>query len=310
MVRVFLNADGLIFDIQHYAVHDGPGIRTLVFLKGCPLGCLWCCNPESQGFGPELRTTACGAGPVFRVCRPVPTGRCALRRTGPVFDRPVCRACEMPLCVDACPQNALALAGTRMTADRVMKRVGLDRAFYQNSGGGVTFSGGEPFAQPDFLEELLTRSRGLGIHTAVETCGLVDPRVLRRCEPLVDLFLFDLKILDPEGHERMTGAPNGIILENLRALAARRPDGIVVRVPLVPGFTDGEENLESIAVFLVSLGIRRVELMPYHALGTDKYLALGRPYLLGGARAPGAETVERRRSLLAAFGLACEVGGE
>jgi pyruvate formate lyase activating enzyme len=216
----------------------------------------------------------------------------------------------MPLCVDACPQNALALAGTRMTADQVMKRVGLDRAFYENSGGGVTFSGGEPFAQPEFLEELLTRSRGLGIHTAVETCGLVDPRILMRCEPLVDLFLFDLKIVDRERHERMTGAPNGTILENLRALAAKRPDGITVRVPLVPGCTDDSDNLEAIGAFLRSLAIRRVELMPYHALGTDKYAALGRPYPLEGTKAPVSASLEARRSQLGALGLACEVGGE
>jgi pyruvate formate lyase activating enzyme len=303
-------SDGLIFDIQHYAVHDGPGIRTLVFFKGCPLRCLWCCNPESQGFGPELTHSRLRCRGCLKCGETCPHGAVRASEAGPVFDRSVCRACETPLCVDACPQNALALAGTRMTADQVMDRVGLDRAFYRNSGGGVTFSGGEPFAQPDFLEELLTRSRGLGIHTVVETCGLVDPRVLMRCEPLVDLFLFDLKVVDRERHEEMTGVSNGTIMDNLRALAAWRPEGITVRVPLVPGCTDGEENIEAIGAFLHSLGIRRVELMPYHALGTDKYAALGRPYLLDGARAPGAEAVEGRRSLLAAFGLSCEVGGE
>lgn len=302
--------EGVVFDIQHYAVHDGPGIRTLVFLKGCPLECLWCCNPESQGFGPEITHHRLRCRSCFSCVEACPHGAVRASEEGPVFDRPVCKACEMPLCVDACPQNALALAGTRMTADQVMKRVGLDRAFYENSGGGVTFSGGEPFAQPDFLEELLTRSRGLGIHTAVETCGLVDPRILMRCEPLVDLFLFDLKILDPGRHEEMTGAPNGMILENLRALAARRPEGVTVRVPLVPGCTDGEDNLQAIGAFLRSLGIGRVELMPYHALGTDKYAALGRPYPLEGTRTPAREAVERCRSILGTFELACEVGGE
>jgi len=303
-------SEGLIFDIQHYAVHDGPGIRTLVFLKGCPLECLWCCNPESQGFEPELTHNRLRCRSCFSCVKTCPHGAVQAGEAGPVFDRAVCRACASPLCVDACPQGALALAGTRMSADQVMKRVSLDKAFYQNSGGGVTFSGGEPFAQPDFLEELLTRSRDLGIHTTVETCGLVDPRVLMRCEPFVDLFLFDLKTVDPGRHEQRTGAPNDIILENLRALAARRPDGVTVRVPLVPGCTDGEDNLRALGTLLTSLGLRRVELMPYHSLGADKYAALGRPYPLEGTRSPAPASIEACRSLLGTFGLASEVGGE
>jgi pyruvate formate lyase activating enzyme len=302
--------EGVVFDIQHYAVHDGPGIRTLVFLKGCPLECLWCCNPESQRFEPELTHNRLRCRSCFSCVETCPHGAVQAGEAGPVFDRGVCRTCAAPLCVDACPQGALALAGTRMSAEQVMDRVILDKAFYQNSGGGVTFSGGEPFAQPDFLEELLTRSRDLGIHTTVETCGLVDPRVLTRCEPLVDLFLFDLKTVDPGRHERMTGAPNGIILENLRALAAKRRDGVTVRVPLVPGCTDGEDDLRALGALLTSLGLRRVELMPYHSLGADKYAALGRPYPLEGTMSPAPASIEACRSLLGTFGLACEVGGE
>jgi pyruvate formate lyase activating enzyme len=167
-----------------------------------------------------------------------------------------------------------------MTSDQVMGRIAADKSFYDHSGGGVTFSGGEPFAQPAFLEELLARSRQLGIHTAVETCGYADPGVFARCESLVDLFLYDLKIMDPARHERLTGVSNAVILENLHALAAKAPHRLAVRVPLVPGCTDDPPNLAAIAAFVDSLGIPKLELIPYHTLGADKYASLGRNYPL------------------------------
>lgn len=271
---------GVVFDIEHYAVHDGPGIRTVVFLKGCPLKCVWCCNPESQDFAPELRYTTLRCRACFACGKACPKGAIRATDSKPLFDRKACGACGAP-CVDACPRGALAVAGEWMTTDQVMARIAADKAFYDNSGGGVTFSGGEPFAQPAFLEELLQRSKLLGIHTAIETCGHGNPCHFARCEPLVDLFLYDLKVMDSRRHEMLTGISNSIILENLHALAAKAPSKLIVRVPVVPGCTADSANLEAIAAFLHSLGIVRAELMPYHTLGMDKYASFGRDYRLG-----------------------------
>jgi pyruvate formate lyase activating enzyme len=301
-------ADGIVFDIQHYAVHDGPGIRTLVFLKGCPLRCAWCCNPESQAFEPELLHARLKCRSHLACSEACPNG--AVRRAdgGPSFDRAVCLSCSGNPCVEACPSGALSVAGAGMTADQVMARVAADRAFYANSGGGVTFSGGEPFAQPDFLRDLLARSKSLRIRTAVETCGYVESDVLSAMEPLVDLFLFDLKVLDAGRHREATGVSNGAILQNLEALAARRAKDITVRVPLVPGFTDDEENLKATAAYLLRLEVQRVEVMPYHPLGMDKYAALGRAYALGGVNPPYLKAVEACVAMFRSSGLACEAG--
>ena len=191
-----------------------------------------------------------------------------------------------------------------------MARVASDKAFYDNSGGGVTFSGGEPFAQPAFLEQLLGESKRLGIHTAVETCGHADPSGVARCEPLVDLFLYDIKVADSARHERLTGVPNSLVHENLRTLAARAPGKIALRVPIVPGRTDDEQNLEAIAALARSVGIFNVELMPYHELGADKYESLGREY--GASVSPGLvpRAVEHAARLMRANGVECRVPGE
>jgi pyruvate formate lyase activating enzyme len=299
-------ADGIVFDIQHYAVHDGPGIRTLVFLKGCPLRCAWCCNPESQTFEPELLHASLKCRSHLACSAVCPNGAVRRAGDGPSFDRATCLTCSGHPCVDACPSGALSVAGARMTADQVMARVAADRAFYANSGGGVTFSGGEPFAQPEFLRDLLARSKSLRIHTAVETCGYVEPDVFEAMEPLVDLFLFDFKVLDPVRHRESTGVTNEVVLGNLESLAAKRAKDITVRVPLVPGFTDDRENLAAAAAHLRRLGLRRVELMPYHPFGMDKYAALGRAYALDGVHPPHREAVEAGASIFRASGLACE----
>ncbi len=295
---------GIVFDIEHYAVHDGPGIRTVVFLKGCPLECLWCCNPESQSLMPELRHIAAKCRSCFE-CEKACKSRSISQSGGiPVFDRRVCRACDA-LCADVCPQGALALVGESTTSEEVIARVAADKAFYDNSGGGVTFSGGEPFAQPTFLEELLDRSKHFGIHTAVETCGQADPRTIARCEPLVDLFLYDLKVIDRQRHEMLTGASNLQILRNVGWLAANASRKLMVRVPVVPGCTDDRANLEALAGFVRSLGITKVQLMPYHALGSDKYPSFGRSYGLAGTASLTAEAFDRAVRLFSTRGVAC-----
>ena len=303
--------EGVVFDIQHYAVTDGPGIRTLVFLKGCPLRCAWCCNPESQRRGPDLRHSAPRCRGCFACEAACPGGAVSREGGRPVFDRARCCPADPWACVEACPQGALSRVGEAMSADRVMARVAADRPFYDNSGGGVTFSGGEPFAQASFLRGLLERSRSLGIHAAVETCGCADASDVAACAELVNLFLFDLKSADPACHEALTGASNDRILRNLRFLSANYPDRLLVRVPLVPGFTDSPENLSGIAGLLVELRVTRVELMPYHELGRDKYKGLARPYPIPTPHpADLAASVARAVSVFRSRGIDSTVGGE
>jgi len=270
-------AAGTVFDIQHYAVHDGPGIRTLVFLKGCPLRCAWCCNPESHSALPQLRHRIARCRSCLACAAACPRG--AVKRVAgrPRFERATCTACSGRECVEACPENALQVAGERLTLDAVMARVVADASFYRNSGGGVTFSGGEPFLQADFLLAALARCRSAGIHTAVETCGHAPLEVVRLAEPLVDLFLFDIKVVDPRRHQELTGVDNRLILDNLSFLSRHAPAKVLLRLPLIPECTDEDSNLESIAGLARKLGLGRIYLEPYHALGHGKYAELGLP---------------------------------
>ena len=316
-------ARGLVFDIQHFAVHDGPGIRTLVFLKGCPLGCEWCCNPESQAPRPELRRIASRCQACLRCAGVCPVGairagdgallfdraadgviRAADGRV--VFDRAACACCDDKACVDACCSQALSVAGEWMDVETVVARVAADEEFYRNSGGGVTFSGGEPFAQPEFLRALLAACRARGIHTTVGTCGHVDTGVLLEAEPLIDLFLFDLKLAEGARHQRLTGVDNRLILENLVALAERSPAKVRLRVPLIPTLTDDDENLRALAALAARHRIGAIHLQPYHPLGRDKYAQVGRPE---PPEIPPLTlaAVERALALFAAAGLRAEL---
>ena len=268
---------GLVFDVQRYAVHDGPGIRTLVFLKGCPLRCAWCCNPESQQARPEplRRPALCAAcGTCASAC---PAG--AVKRDGrggPVLDRERCAACADFACVQACPHDAISRVGREADAGELLFEIEQDRDFYRNSGGGVTFSGGEPFFQPEFLGELLAGCRSRGIHAAVETCGHARTDILLALEPSIDLFLFDLKVLDAQAHRRLTGQDNGLILDNFRRLASRCPGKVTARLTVIPCVSDSEENLSAFAGLLREAKLDTVELLAYHPLGLGKWEGLDR----------------------------------
>jgi pyruvate formate lyase activating enzyme len=299
-------ASGIVFDIQHYAVHDGPGIRTLVFLKGCPLGCAWCCNPESQAYQPQLRRIASRCQACLRCAGVCPVGAVQAADGSVRFDRTQCARCDGMPCVEACCSQALSVTGRLMSVDEVVARVAADREFYDNSGGGVTFSGGEPFAQREFLVELLVRCHALGIRTAVETCGHVPQEALRDAEPLVDLFLFDLKLAEGGRHRLLTGVDNGLILDNLAALAAVAPEKIVLRVPLIPGFTDDAANLGAIAAIARAHRLARVQIQPYHPLGRDKYAQVGMTEP-PDVPALAPETIARAIGLFAAQGLHAEL---
>lgn len=262
---------GIIFNVMRFALNDGPGIRTTVFLKGCPLACSWCHNPESQNPRPELmfaedRCIACAD--CVQACR-----HGALTWDGkPVRDPHRCTSCGE--CCQVCVTEARRWIGTKVTAQDVFSQVKRDRILYDESGGGVTFSGGEPLSQPDFLIAALTLCHADGIHTVVDTCGYADPKVFHQVRDLADMMLFDLKLMDSDRHREFTGAKNERILENLRAaMLVSKP--LVVRIPVVPGVNDDEQNISDSIEFLSNIGVKRVDLLAYHQTGREKYQRLG-----------------------------------
>jgi pyruvate formate lyase activating enzyme len=265
---------GVVFDIQRFSVDDGPGVRTTVFFKGCPLRCKWCHNPESQSKERcvayyEQKCLHCGACAQLCDCHSVKDGEHTLDRT---------RCLRCGKCVEACFNGALELLGEEMTAEQVLAEVCKDEVFYRNSGGGVTFSGGEPLMQPDFLMELLQLSKQRGLHTCIETCGFAPPSVLRRVAPLVDLFLFDLKETDAQRHLELTGAPLAPILSNLQLLQELGAS-VILRCPMIPTVNDRQEHLDAIAALASGMeNVLSVEVMAYHTLGISKYRALDMDY--------------------------------
>ncbi len=300
-------ATGRCFDIQRWSLHDGPGIRTTVFLQGCPLVCPWCHNPESRSSGPEVRVIAgrcirCGA--CLDAC-PHPAETVA--GEVPAVDPARCVRCG--LCVAACPTGARVLTGETFTAGEVLATVERDRPFYEESGGGVTFSGGEPFLQPRFLLACLSLARRGGIHTAVDTSGFAPREVVLEAARWTDLFLFDLKLLDGPRHERLTGAPLAPILENLRALDAAGAS-IWLRTPLVPGLNDAPADLDALGAFAAALPrTRRIHLLPYHRLASAKHRGLGREDPLDGLEPPPPPAVEAAAARLRSHGLDVRLGG-
>ncbi|MFC1870434.1 glycyl-radical enzyme activating protein [Chloroflexota bacterium] len=297
--------DGVVFNVQHYSLHDGPGIRTNVFLKGCPLRCLWCCNPESINGWPELgfRETLCnGCGRCIELC---PQKALSLSGQNTVkIERTACDNCGA--CVAACAQNALAVYGQRMKLKKVMAEIAKDAPFYRRSGGGVTITGGEPLMQAGFVAGILQECRRLGLHTAIETSGYCSPRVFRDILDETDLVMFDLKVMDDARHLALTGKSNGLILNNARLLAEVKCT-VQPRMPLIPGINDSDDNISMVASFLHSLSLASIELMPYHELGKSKYAALGRPYKMNDIASAKPEDAERAGKLFKGYGVECRV---
>ena len=253
---------GLVFDVAHGSFTDGPGVRTVVFFKGCNLRCRWCHNPESQSAARQMlfyesKCSACG------ICKDV----CPQRGE-------YCDLCGS--CTQYCPSSAKKICGETRTVEEVMRELRKDAPFFDNSGGGVTFSGGECMLQPNFLKALLLRCRECGIHTAVDTAGNVDWERFEEILPYADMFLFDVKCVTPELHRKGTGVSNERILENLTKLGERFEGDIIVRVPIIPGFNTDEAELQKIAEFIGKIRCETVELLPYHKLGENKYAALGK----------------------------------
>ena len=267
--------EGWLFDVDTFAVHDGPGIRMAVYLKGCPLACTWCHSPESQAAGPQLihvgdRCALCGA--CQAACQHgahVVSGECH------EIAWDACAACGA--CVLACPNRALAIKGYRVTAEELVAKATRLLPFFRHSGGGVTLTGGEVTRQSEFTAAVLAGCQDLGIHTAVETCGASDWPSLARVAEYADLILYDIKLVDDDAHRRWTGASNKAILSNARRLAGRN---VQVRVPLIPGITDTEDNLSGIYDFMRDAGLGRIALLPYNPSSGAKYEWLGREYAL------------------------------
>jgi pyruvate formate lyase activating enzyme len=313
-------SSGLVFDIRKYSVHDGPGIRTAVFLKGCPLRCLWCHNPEGLSPEPEIlrRPDRCVAGLSGEGCGRC-VAACAKVRAGigqggldPRLEAggPSCAACpDFGACAEACPAEALQLVGRRMEAGEVMAAIREDEPFYEESGGGATFTGGEPLAQGPFVLELLRACRAEGVHTALDTSGWAPRELLLEAGKLADLVLFDLKLMDGERHRAATGVPSGPILENLRALAAAGAR-IALRVPLIPGINDALADLAAAARCAASLpGAVKVHILPYHAAAKGKYKLRGAAYAMGDAIPPTAEASRAAAEVFQKAGVPAVIGG-
>ena len=298
---------GLVFDIKKYSIHDGPGIRTTVFFKGCPLSCWWCHNPESQSSDLEMilhdnRCIRCGA--CVDTC---PHQAITWIDGEPITDRAKCERCAT--CAESCYADARERVGREMTVEQVMAEIERDIAFYDESRGGVTFSGGEPLLQRDFLLALLQACRAKEIHTVVDTSGFAAWDTFERIRDCVDLFLYDLKLMDDAKHCEFTGVPNQPILQNLQKLS-ERGHNLSVRVPIVPGINDDDENIRQIGEFVSTLPhINGLDILPYHNIALDKYLNLGKPYRLFETRRPSDERLAEIARRLNQFGLGVTLGG-
>jgi pyruvate formate lyase activating enzyme len=299
---------GIIFNIQRYSIQDGPGIRTTVFLKGCPLRCAWCSNPESQSPEPEiahLDSLCNNCGQCTDVCQP---RAITVSEKSIKIDRNLCTNCGD--CVSVCIPGALKIFGETIIAREVFRQVKRDEDFYREGGGGVTVSGGEPLLQADFVAALFKLCRNSGIHTCVETCGLAGIEAWQKVLPYTSLVLFDIKLSESAAHWQWTGASNEDIIRNLGIVSVSGVP-VIIRIPMIPGINDFEEELRSIGrVIANTLEMPpRVNLLPYHRFGMGKYQQLDREYKLGELTTPKDEDIQKAKRLFESLGFDCEIEG-
>ncbi len=297
---------GLIFDILRFAIHDGPGIRTTVFMKGCPLRCWWCHNPEGISSKKELmfiefKCIKC------QTCAQVCTERAIYFKSDnsfPLINRKMCTGCGR--CADACPTNAIRLVGRTISVDELIRELEKDALLYDKSGGGVTFSGGEPLMQASFLKEALKQCKEKGFHTALDTSGFVHPHVFENIIEYVDYFLYDVKLANEEEHKKYTGVSNKNIKENLKLLDEKGKN-VLLRFPVIPGITDTDRNITGILEFLSSLRwIREIELLPFHDV-REKYKRLSKKYKMTNHKAPSQEAMKRIKEAFEKIGFSVKV---
>ncbi len=299
---------GTIFNIMRFCVNDGPGIRTTVFLKGCALRCLWCHNPE--GLTPEKEL-------LYRVDKCIRCGDCltvcphqAIVEDRDGFPVTIKEKCNLVgACVNVCCSEARQMVGREVSVAELVDEIEKDVIFYDESGGGVTFSGGEPLFQPEFLEAALRSCKDKDIRTAVDTAGYASPEILRRISKETDLFLYDLKLIDDIAHRRYTGVSNKLILENLRRLLRWQKD-VIIRIPVIPGINDDVKNIQETGQFLSTLEhISEVHILPFHEAGIDKYVRLGLDYTMPKTRVLSQEKILNVVENMERFGMKTKIGG-
>ncbi|MCT4563240.1 MAG: glycyl-radical enzyme activating protein [Maledivibacter sp.] len=297
---------GIVFNIQKYSIHDGPGIRTTVFLKGCPLECWWCHNPESQKINPQL-TFKPNKCIVCRECEKFCLhGAISFKDEGFNYNESICKLCGK--CAEICPSEALKFIGENLSIEDTIKAIEKDKIFYEESGGGVTFSGGEPLFQIDFLDGLLTASKQKGLHTAVDTSGYSTWENIKRIKDKVDLFLYDIKHMDDEKHKVYTGVSNKQILENLKKLALGGKN-IWLRIPIIPGINDDDLNIRRTCKYISSLNLNEVFILPYHNIAVDKYQGLGMEYKMPNVRNSEDHVMQQIAKIFKEYGLNVKIGG-
>ena len=307
---------GTIYKIERLAVYDGPGIRTVIFLKGCPLRCLWCTSPESQQRPPQIgqyRDKCTGCPACIEACPNHAVTNGGDTPTGPrpvTIKREHCRRC-CGECATACPNGALKIIGQEVTADDVAGLLENDAVFYHRSGGGITLSGGDPLFQPVFSAAILKKAVEMGFHTAVETCGYTTWERLVPILRHLDLIYVDVKHMDNARHEELTGKSNTIILANIRRIAEEFKEiELILRLPVIPGLNDDAKNLDRTAEFARSItGLRRLELLPYHRYGVETYPVIGKPYAIDHIKSPALSHIQALKERIEKKGVEVRIGG-